>query len=469
MTRSLRSHLVGSALTATAALLATFGLAVYLVARLALIKEFEAALVATAQAVASDTEFANGRVVVESAELEEYRQFAASSRRAFYELWGPDGEMLHRSQSLHGKDMPRYICPPDKPAFYAVTLPTGRPGRVIATQFQPRLEEGQKGPRPTLTLIVAHETHALDERLAALAWLLAAAGGATMLTATVVTALAIRRGLRPVSVMVSDIEGVDAGRLAQRVSTDLIPLELRPVGEKVNDMLARLEEAFQRERAFTADAAHELRTPLAGARAAFEVALSRPREAAENAETIRDGLQVVLSMQAMVESLLTLARLHTRQEAPERQEVDLAALARSCWAELADRAAARRLRLEDRLPDRLVLVTDRACLLLALRNVLDNAVTYADAGGLVRLSARTDPGGVELSIANTGCTLAPADLERVFDRFWRGDAARSGTGQHWGLGLSLVQRALAAIGATAAASIETPATFVVRVWLPTVR
>lgn len=465
MTRSLRSHLVGSALTATATLLATFGLAVYLVARMAMVKEFEAALVATAQAVAGDTEFANGRVIVESEELEEYRQFAANSRRAFYELWGPDGAVLHRSASLRGRDMPRYSCTPDRPKFYVVTLPTGRPGRVIATQFQPRLGEGQKGPAPVLTLIVAHETHALDERLAALAWLLAAAGGATMLTAILVTGLAIRRGLRPVNAMVSDIEGIDAGRLAQRVSTGLIPSELRPVGEKLNDMLTRLEEAFDRERSFTSDAAHELRTPLAGARAAFEVALSRSREAPEYAETIRDGLAVILQMQGMVESLLTLARLDTRQVAVDRQEVDLTQLARSCWAELAGRADDRRLRLEDRLPDRLVVSTDRPCLLLALRNLLDNAVTYADAGGLVRLEAQADQTGVELTIANTGCALAPTNLPRVFDPFWRGDAARSDTGQHWGLGLSLVQRALAAVGGTAVATIEPPATFTVRVRL----
>lgn len=146
--------------------------------------------------------------------------------------------------------------------------------------------------------------------------------------------------------------------------------------------------------------------------------------------------------------------------------MDLVHLARTCWNDLAARARARRLRLEEDFPAKLVLVSDPQCLLLILRNLLDNAVTYADSGGLIHLAASSGAGGVELSVANTGCTLTQADLPRVFDRFWRGDVARTDTGLHCGLGLSLLQRAVEALGGTVWASIEAPATFVVRVKLP---
>ena len=466
MRRSLRARLLLSSLAAAAVLLATFGLAVYLLARWALIEEFDAGLTTTAEALAGDTEISHGQVVVESAELEEYRQFAARSRRAFYQIWGSDGTVIHRSPSLRGRDMPRYSCPPNQSAFYFVTLPTGRPGRAIARQFSPRSDASQPSLRLTVTLIVAQETHAINDRLRILAWLLAGAGAATMLTAILVTSLAVNRGLRPVRALVAGIEAVDAGRLAQRVPTNAIPAELLPVGEKLNEMLTRLESAFYRERAFTSDVAHELRTPLAGARTTFEVALSRPREAPDYAEALREGLQVILPMQGLVESLLALTRLDAGQTAIERQDVDLAGMARSCWSEWAARADARGLRVELDLPATLVFATDRQCLVLILRNLLDNAVTYADAGGLIRLAVRAAPGGVELSVANTGCTLSGADLPRVFDRFWRGDASRTGTELHCGLGLSLVQRAVAALGGAVAASIEAESVFVVRVSLP---
>ncbi|MCY2925192.1 MAG: ATP-binding protein, partial [Planctomycetota bacterium] len=214
------------------------------------------------------------------------------------------------------------------------------------------------------------------------------------------------------------------------------------------------------------DVAHELRTPLAGARTTFEVALSRPREAHEYAEALREGLDALLPMQALVQNLMTLTRLDNGQASLDRQDVDLTAVARLCWSELARQADARRLRLEDDLPAQLVLSTDRSCLLLIVRNLLDNAVSYADPGGFVRLAARSGAQGVELSVANSGCTITQADLPRVFDRFWRGDVARTETGQHSGLGLSLVQRAVAALGGSVEAGIEASATFVVRVNLP---
>ncbi|MEI7836085.1 MAG: ATP-binding protein, partial [Planctomycetota bacterium] len=434
-------------------------------ARWAMIHESDAGLIATAQALAGFAEVSKGHLILD-AEVADFRQFAAGSRRAFYEFWAPDGTVLHRSPSLRGRDMPRFRCRPNRPEFYSLTLPTGRSGRAIARQFQPRPDDNEQGPRPAVTLVLAQETRELDEHLTALAWLLASAGAATMLTATLVALVAVNRGLRPVRALAADIGAIDADRLAQRVPTDAIPTELLPVGEKLNAMLTRLEAAFHRERTFTSDVAHELRTPLAGARTTFEVALSRPREAHEYAEALRDGLAALLPMQTLIQNLLTLARLDNGQAAIDRQDVDLAQLARSYWSEVAPKADARGLRLEEDLPSTLILATDRQCLLLVLRNLLDNAVAYADSGGLIRLTARPGSGGVELTIANTGCTLTPADIPRVFDRFWRGDAARTDTELHCGLGLSLVQRALAAIGGTICATLEAPATFVVRIKLP---
>ncbi|MCY2925191.1 MAG: sensor histidine kinase N-terminal domain-containing protein, partial [Planctomycetota bacterium] len=231
MSRSLRSRLVRSVLAAVALLLATFGLAVYLLFWWSLTKESETGLAATAQALARYAQVSRGQVTID-AEIEDFRQFAATSRRGFYQFWDAEGKSLYRSPSLRGRDMPRYACLPNgKPAFYTATLPTGRPGRALAQQFQPRPDDRGSGGSSPLTLVVANDTHELDERMIRLALLLGGAGAATMLTATLVAAWAVKRGLLPVGAVTAGIEAVHADGLHQRVPTEDIPTELAPVAE----------------------------------------------------------------------------------------------------------------------------------------------------------------------------------------------------------------------------------------------
>jgi two-component system, OmpR family, phosphate regulon sensor histidine kinase PhoR len=113
---------------------------------------------------------------------------------------------------------------------------------------------------------------------------------------------------------------------------------------------------------------------------------------------------------------------------------------------LADRAQARGLRVERDISQPCVLATDGARLRQALHNLLDNAVTHVDSGGLVRIEAGREPDRIRCRITNTGSRISPEDAERVFDRFWRGDAARTDTGVHCGLGLSLSRRIVTLLG-----------------------
>lgn len=239
-----------------------------------------------------------------------------------------------------------------------------------------------------------------------------------------------------------------------------------PVIECLNRLLGRLEAAFERERAFTADVAHELRTPLAGLRSVMEVATSRPRQAAEYAETIGQCLRMGVQLQRMVEHLLALCRLDAGQMEMLPEPVCLAAAVRDAWQPLAVQAAARNLRVDWRTDEEVSIETDASLLGLVLRNVLENAVVHADEGGQITVEAAADPGGACVRIRNSGSQVPPEQAEAVFDRFWRGSTARTEAAVHSGLGLALVRQAVVAMGGRARVRTVVGGDFEMQINLP---
>jgi signal transduction histidine kinase len=244
-----------------------------------------------------------------------------------------------------------------------------------------------------------------------------------------------------------------------------MPRELAPVVERLNDLLRRLADAFQRERTFTADAAHELRTPLAGLRSTLEVALSRPRESAEYREAMTECLAIVRRTDALVTSLLTLARLEGGQGPAHAEPIALAEAVRDALHPLEVRVAARRLAVNAQVAEDLRVAADRATLGTVLTALLENAAEYANEGGRIDIGAERTGRSVTLRVANTGCHLSDDDVSHVFERFWRGDTSRTDTGVHCGLGLAIVRRAAWSLGGTATASASGDV-FTIRIALP---
>ena len=215
-----------------------------------------------------------------------------------------------------------------------------------------------------------------------------------------------------------------------------MPSEIAPVVKRLNDLLDQLATAFERERALTADMAHELRTPIAGLRTTLEVALAPGAATADHRETLADALQITLSMQGLVSNMLILARLDAEQVPLRVTPVTLAALVDDCWNPHCREAAVRTLQFQNRLPQDLVCRADDDMLRIVFGNLLENATKYANVGGSIWVDGRRNNGCVEITVANTGCTLEKHHLCHVFDRFWRGDAGRNETGLHAGLGLA---------------------------------
>jgi two-component system, OmpR family, heavy metal sensor histidine kinase CusS len=259
-------------------------------------------------------------------------------------------------------------------------------------------------------------------------------GAAALLFTGLVLTLAVRRSLRPLGAVCERIAAIDARDLTARLDAARVPDELLPVVQRVNDLLARLDGAFARERAFSNDVAHELRTPLAGLRTLLEVTATRPRTEADYAAALRDGARLVEQLQAMVDRLLQLARLDAGLAPLARERVDLADLLPEAWDPFAAQATARGLRVDWRLDEGVVVDTDRRLLETVLRNLLENAVTYADEGGRVQIVVRREETRLVVEVANTGSQLSPEQVALAPQRFWRGAASRTEAGVHCGRG-----------------------------------
>lgn len=465
--RSLRSRVLASTAAATGIVLLVSGAVVFAWIEKAVWDEFDESLATKARSLAALVEQDEDELELEFAEadLPEYRP---SERAEYYQVWSPGETVAARSASLEGRDMARIAGPPAEPAYATVTLPNGRRGRLVGIRFTPRAsdKDRESTARHEATLVLGQETEPIEHVLERIRAGMLAVGATAVLVSVGVLAWVVRRGLKPVDRLAGQISAVGETDLGTRIEPAGCPSELAPVVDRLNDLLARLEAAFRRERQFTADVAHELRTPLAGVRSMLEVALSRSRDTDAYRETLRDCLHVSQQMQSMVESLLCLARADARQLEVRKESIDVATLLRECWSVLAGRAAARRLHVSWDLQEPCVLHADAGKLRPVLQNVLNNAVAYANEGGRIDVTAAARDRTVALTVRNTGSKLSPQQVEHVFDRFWRGDIARRGGEEHSGLGLALCKTMVDVLGGSIRAESTREGEFVLSIVMP---
>ena len=479
MKSSLRIRLIIGVITGILLLLTVFSLIVYSVIRRALINQFDASLTSTAQILAASAELNDGEIDLEL-DVEYMQEFQRTDRPTYYQLWHK-GTVVMRSPSLGKDDLLRFEGPLDVPVFRALKR-NGRPLRAIGLKFEPRgvkkperdrdhkrNECNQQAKRQTLTLVVARDATELQDQLRFLLWLLLIASAGTIILSFLVAALVVRQGLRPLTAIAGEIAAIRENDLSTRIGITSVPAEILPIKNRLNDLLSRLEEAFKRERRFTADVAHELRTPLSGIRSTIEVTLTRARDSSEYQTVLSECLAIVENMQTMVSNLLMIARLDARQITFRRARINLAELVNCCWRPFSDRALEHEIVFENRIPLEMTCESDPENLSTALSNLLDNAIEYTNKGGQIRTTARQAHDTIEITVANTGCKLTSEQVTHVFDCFWRADPSRTATGIHCGLGLSLVQRIVRALGGSTSADVQADGVFTVRLTLPDIK
>ena len=293
----------------------------------------------------------------------------------------------------------------------------------------------------TLMLDITHHQHFL-QRMQHLIWLTV---GLSALATAVLGAWAARSGLRPLRRMSEVAAGVSASSLTQRLPQDQMPAELANLARTFNDMLGRLDDSFQRLSAFSADIAHELRTPLSNLLTHTQVTLTRPRALEDYREALHSNLEELQWMAQLVNDMLYLAKADHGLLTPRREALELADEADMLLEFYAPLAEDVQVSLTREGTARLN--GDRSMLRRALSNLLDNALRFTPAGGRVRVSIEETPGGLRLSIENSGTGIAPELLPRLFDRFYRADPARrEGSSEHAGLGLAITQSIIRAHG-----------------------
>jgi len=262
-------------------------------------------------------------------------------------------------------------------------------------------------------------------------------------------AIAIRRvvrsGLAPVNLIAEQAAAIEAHSLGKRFPADAMPAELHPICKRLNDLLARLEASFDRERRFNANVAHELRTPIAELRTLAEVNLQWPEDAAATRQAFQEALQIALQMETLVTSLLAIVRCESGKQPLNREPVALAGLIETIWQPLAVRAAAKQFAVRVDLDRACQLHTDRAMLQSIVTNLLANAVAHTPPRGTVHIRLQQTVGEFTFTVANTTDNLTAQDIPHLFERFWRKDPARSDS-QHSGLGLAVAQTFAQALG-----------------------
>ena len=465
--RSLRSRLmIGIAVTTLLVLICTTVVVSSLIRQM-MYDEFDGLLEAKARALATMIEQEGEAIQVEFAE-HQLQEFARRERPEYYQVWKADGSVIARSRRLGDGALPLVLGSRIAPGVQAVTLPDGRPGRAVGVRFLPRVEgerlataplvpqteetddlddqdEVDFASRTSVTLVVARDTLEIDRKLSHLAWL--HVGSALTAACLIVGVLAwlVTHSLRPVDDLAGQIGLIDEKSLAGRISVANAPDELQPVISRLNDLIARLNAAFQREKTFTADIAHELRTPLAGIGSTLAVALSRERDNSNYREAMRQTLRICERTQKMVETLLLLTRVEAGRETLDRAFVDVKLVLHDCWQTFAAHAAEKGLSIVWDCPTGLILSTDATMFRVLLTNLFDNSVTYADRCGQIRVECGLNDDSLLLRMANTGCALSEHEAEAVFERFWRADVSRTDTGIHAGLGLALCRRILSVL------------------------
>ena len=416
---SIRARLTATLVCVVAGVLIALAGALYVGVRDAAWQQHDAGLIARAEALAAIAEW----------EGEVYELELPAMPGAFAEAWAPGGRMLARSPGLAGEL-------PWRAGVFELRLPDGRPGRAYGIAFAPRDE--LKRPPIEMRLVLAEgiEDVELAERVVRSRFLVL--GGLALAIVGGLTAWSLARGLRPLRALSARLAQIDDRTLDVRLPDEGQPAELAVTVRTLNDLLARLGASFARERQFTANVSHELRTPLAGLRTLLEVTARAPRPA-DHAE----ALAIVVQMCGVVESLLLLARLDAGQLEVSREPLALAALVDDCWKPYAAAAAARGLTVKHRVAPGLVVETDRDKLRVVIGNLLSNAAEYTAAGGWIELVSGD---GAWLDVIDSGPAIPDDQLERMFERLWRGDAARSETGVHCGIGLPLARSLAECLG-----------------------
>jgi two-component system heavy metal sensor histidine kinase CusS len=246
----------------------------------------------------------------------------------------------------------------------------------------------------------------------------------------------VRSGMQPLHKLASQVDAISSKRLKERIAIDDLPVELTGLANAFNAMLARLDTSFARLSEFSADIAHELRTPVSNLLTQTQVMLARQRSVEEYRDVLASNAEELERLSRMVSDMLFLAKADNARELAHRELVDVAREVRELFEFYEALAAEKSVGL--RLSGDLTVSADRAMLRRALNNLLSNAIRYTDSGERVEVFLERDREKAVIRVSNPGPPIPETVRDRLFERFYRADEARSRDTEGAGLGLAIV-------------------------------
>ena len=269
-------------------------------------------------------------------------------------------------------------------------------------------------------------------------WLLGGVGGGVLVLGLLGGSWISRRALRPISDISATAAMIAAGDLSQRIRITNSESELGQLAQDLNDTFSQFEASFLRQAQFTADASHELRTPVTVVLTQTQSALARERSVSEYRESLGACQRAAQRMRGLIQGLLTLARLDAENATADPGPCQLDQITRDTAEALHGTAAAKQVTLQlDLAPVQCRGHADQ--LAQVVFNLVSNAIDYNRAGGIVRVALDCDKDSAILNVQDSGLGIDSEDLPHVFERFYRADKSRSGSHGHSGLGLSIVK------------------------------
>jgi two-component system, OmpR family, heavy metal sensor histidine kinase CusS len=259
--------------------------------------------------------------------------------------------------------------------------------------------------------------------------------GGSVLGSAFIAVIVTKRGLRPLQEMTQSVARIGPTHLKERVTPAEWPRELKPLAIAFDDMLKRLDDSFTRLSQFSADLAHELRTPIANMIGEAQVALTRDRTADEYRETVESTVGECERLSRIVDNLLFVARVDAAREPIARKRFDARKAAEKIAAFYQTIAEERHVTISCSGEGQIY--ADPDLFERAVGNLLDNALRFTPENGSIQIALSERSGDFEVAVSDTGCGIAAEHLPRVFDRFYRAESSRGSDGA--GLGLALVK------------------------------
>jgi len=264
-----------------------------------------------------------------------------------------------------------------------------------------------------------------------------------------------RQGIRPVEEIAATARRITSTNLRERIQAEGYPSELASLAGTFNEMLDRLEESFERISRFSADIAHDLRTPVNNIRGEAEVALARARTVDEYRDVLESSLEEAVRLSDLIGDLLFLARAESPITHLQRRKVDVGELlgtVREYYDAMASNGGITLVAAPRAEP--ITAELDRSLMLRAVSNLVANAIVHTPPGGTVTLAAAADGESIRIQVSDTGAGIPSEALPRVFDRFFRVDPSRSKASGGTGLGLAIVQSIMTLHAGTAEIASE---------------